>query len=890
MNRTDLLTEFRKSRAEEPFRELVCRYTNLVFSVAKRRLSNPSLAEEITQIVFIRLAKAAPDLRGDAQLVAWLHRTTVHASIDLWRSETRRRAREEHAVIMQPEQTGTTTWDEIAPLLDEALDELNESERQVILLRYFERKSMRELGLVLEISEDAAKMRVSRAIEHLRDLFCRRGVACGTAALGAVLMERAAEAAPVGLAVLLAKLRVPSVAALGLGFGVRGLLAQLSKPKLVALVAGTLTIGAATTFWLRSAATSTRVLSAKASQPASAGAIHDEARLWDGGTNAVASATAPDPLKLLKAVARARNRIASGEMELDLVNYGGTRELEGTNLTRLKVQFDGTNRRFESFNRQYSYTSTAPDASEVTDARIKSEGLGREAAVRAGLLKGFESHHVTAYDGARILDYRESDGKSESADVVDPKKGSGSYVFDPRCLGISTSMFAQETIESCLACDNGASVQLVGEELVAGISTWHIRLLRWGRPADFWLEKAHPIRVVKHAYNGSDVVSAFDGSNYRDPIPLEIITTGLHGTTGRGTAVYQKQIIRRQARFDIPVNPDAWTLAGLGMKIGTAVADNRIMRRIGYWDGIGLSDNLPARGRTPQIAPNLTEMINLLDSEPSSPAALEAAQWIILNTPDGPDVDKAAQVILQEHIRDTNLVRLSRELERLRPGCSRKLLEALVEKNPSIEVQGNACLSLADLRNDEAKHGQNQQATAEAKKLFERVIADFGRTKRNGTPLAEIARPILADLRRMTIGQAAPDIQGEDLDGRSMTLRDYRGKVVLLVFWGECGGCRPDVQALLKLLERLKGKPFAIVGVYGDDDWTKAPKIVEELGMTWPSFRDGRTGAISTAWNNHSWPNLNLIDAKGNIRYRDVRELKVSEVVESLLKESVKFP
>src|SRR6266571_9535284 len=102
MNGTDLLVEFRATRAETAFSELVRRYTNLVYSVAKRRLSNDAQAQEVTQTVFIRLAKAPPNLRGDAELVAWLHRTTVHVSVDLWRSETRRRIREEKSISMQP--------------------------------------------------------------------------------------------------------------------------------------------------------------------------------------------------------------------------------------------------------------------------------------------------------------------------------------------------------------------------------------------------------------------------------------------------------------------------------------------------------------------------------------------------------------------------------------------------------------------------------------------------------------------------------------------------------------------------------------------------------------------------------------------------------------------
>ncbi len=153
MNGTELLAEFRKTRAEAAFGELVRRYTNLVYSVAKRRLVNDPLAQEATQTVFIKLAKAVPPLRTEGELLAWLHRTTVHASIDLWRSEARRHAREQHAVTMQPAATETSPWSEIAPVLDDALTELNEVERQVILLRFFEQKSMRELGQAFGIGE-----------------------------------------------------------------------------------------------------------------------------------------------------------------------------------------------------------------------------------------------------------------------------------------------------------------------------------------------------------------------------------------------------------------------------------------------------------------------------------------------------------------------------------------------------------------------------------------------------------------------------------------------------------------------------------------------------------------------------------------------------------------
>src|SRR5262249_5039285 len=148
--------------------ELVRRHTDLVYSTARRRVVDTALAQEVTQIVFIRLAKAPPRLDTEAQLVGWLHRTTVHVSIDLWRSETRRRAREQHAVAMQNDRTEEAAWSELRPVLDEALDGLNEDDRQVVLLRFFEQRTMADLGRACGVSEDAAKMRVSRALDRLR--------------------------------------------------------------------------------------------------------------------------------------------------------------------------------------------------------------------------------------------------------------------------------------------------------------------------------------------------------------------------------------------------------------------------------------------------------------------------------------------------------------------------------------------------------------------------------------------------------------------------------------------------------------------------------------------------------------------------------------------------
>jgi thiol-disulfide isomerase/thioredoxin len=484
-----------------------------------------------------------------------------------------------------------------------------------------------------------------------------------------------------------------------------------------------------------------------------------------------------------------------------------------------------------------------------------------------------------------LLDYWENGGPVNQADVKDPAKGGGQYIFDPRCLGIRVSLSMWDTVEGCLPYHNSESVQLVGEESVEGASTWHVRVRRDSWEGDFWLEKAHPIRVLKHTVNGSVVVAKYDDANPADPIPIEVTETYLHGTRGDGKACSVTRFTRRNARFNIPVDPASWTLAGLDMKIGASVVDDRLMRRIGYWNGTGLSDNLPSQTAKSPPAPDRAGMLALMRNEPFLPESLDAAQWIISNTPDGPEVEEAAGVIQENHIDNTNLIHLCRELERLRPRCSRQLLEALLEKNPSVDVRGQACLALATLRKAEAKYGANPKATSEAQKLFERVIAEFGQVKRDGFALADLAKPELDELRRLTIGQPAPETEGQDLDGRPLKLSDYRGKVVLLIFWGECGGCRPEVPPLLKLLDHLNGKPFAVVGVYCDEDAVQGKAIAEESGMVWPSFRDAGSGPISRSWHNEEWPVCDLIDANGIIRYRHLSRVEAPGVVKAFMKE-----
>lgn len=196
----ELLQQYARDRSEPAFAALVERHLGLVYSAALRQVRSPHLAEEVAQSVFADLARQAPRLASDTILTAWLYQVARRTAIDLVRREARRRLREQIASEMNVMNAAAADWTHIEPLLDGAMDALDETDRAAVLLRYFENKSLREVGLALGASEDAAQKRVSRAVERLREFFAKRGVAIGTGGLVAVVSANAIQASPAGLA------------------------------------------------------------------------------------------------------------------------------------------------------------------------------------------------------------------------------------------------------------------------------------------------------------------------------------------------------------------------------------------------------------------------------------------------------------------------------------------------------------------------------------------------------------------------------------------------------------------------------------------------------------------------------------------------------------------
>jgi RNA polymerase sigma factor (sigma-70 family) len=196
-----LLRSYAEQGSEIAFRELVSRYIDLVYSVACRKVEGDEhLAKDVVQQVFTDLAGKAGSLPKDVMLGGWLHRHTCFVAATTMRTERRRQVREKQAMEMNSLHNDPDAgWKDLAPVLDDAINELGEADRDAIMLRFYERQDLKTVGAKLGVSDDAAQKRVGRALEKLRELLLSRGVALTGAALGVALSERAVKAAPTGL-------------------------------------------------------------------------------------------------------------------------------------------------------------------------------------------------------------------------------------------------------------------------------------------------------------------------------------------------------------------------------------------------------------------------------------------------------------------------------------------------------------------------------------------------------------------------------------------------------------------------------------------------------------------------------------------------------------------
>ncbi len=203
-----LLRRFAEAGSDAAFTELVHRHVDLVYRAALRRTSGDThRAADVAQQVFTTLAREARQLAGHAVLSAWLHTATRNAALNLMISEQRRAARELAAQSLAPATDSAEEvphWEQLRPIIDSAIDDLAEPDRTAVVLRFLEQRPFSEVGSALRVSEDAARVRTTRALDKLREALARRGITSTAAALGALVAGQPLASAPAGLAATLA--------------------------------------------------------------------------------------------------------------------------------------------------------------------------------------------------------------------------------------------------------------------------------------------------------------------------------------------------------------------------------------------------------------------------------------------------------------------------------------------------------------------------------------------------------------------------------------------------------------------------------------------------------------------------------------------------------------
>jgi thiol-disulfide isomerase/thioredoxin len=343
--------------------------------------------------------------------------------------------------------------------------------------------------------------------------------------------------------------------------------------------------------------------------------------------------------------------------------------------------------------------------------------------------------------------------------------------------------------------------------------------------------------------------------------------------------------------------------------------------------------------------------LTLSEAHPDDPGSRDALLWIIMREttpfagsragslgidPTSEVLGRAVDLLIEHHANDLQVARTTLCLQNHASLNRDRLFRSLYDRARDRAVKATSALALAQYLDLESKYVAGIQRSrrhspllteehekqllnsdagamkAESEQILERLIADYGdvpyaiggdmtdsvlgpawrastalERARNWT-LAQAAESRLDEMRNLIVGKPAPEIDGIDFEGRPLKLSDYRGKVVVLVFWGTwCGPCMNQVPHERELVERLKDQPFALLGVDCIDDKETARKVMQREKMTWPNWYDGTSdeGPIAQRYHVTGFPSIFVLDAKGIIRIRGPRGKNLDQAVDMLLKE-----
>ncbi|MBY0528200.1 MAG: TlpA family protein disulfide reductase [Gemmataceae bacterium] len=313
------------------------------------------------------------------------------------------------------------------------------------------------------------------------------------------------------------------------------------------------------------------------------------------------------------------------------------------------------------------------------------------------------------------------------------------------------------------------------------------------------------------------------------------------------------------------------------------------------------------RGRYKKLQQKYADrFVELAEKNAKDEGAFKALTWVVQNVSKGADGDtptvaKAVNLLRQDYVKSDRLSVICQALAFNGLPETDKFLREVMEMGANEDTKGLACYALAhslSVRSEEAQKKKKTEVgdslAKEAEKLYEEVQSKYADVKAGRGTLGAMAKSELATFRSFSIGKVAPEIEGEDGEGKKFKLSDYRGKVVLLDFWGNwCPPCRATYPHNRELMKRLDKKPFVLLGVNSDKDLETLKKVMTKEGNEWRFWFDGgsTSGPIAKKYNVAGWPTMYVLDHKGVIRLRSVGspgDEVLDKLIEELLEEAAK--